>query len=376
MEDKTMKGAPKEESAPSQKPEPEIVLTNTYSQHESAPEPDSQEAQEAEDLEQQLEGNNLDEDTLLKLEVTPESASNTRMRLDRYLACTVEGLSRSRLQKLIQDGKVQVNNIQAKASLTLEIGDHIQICLPPPEILEATAEDIPLEIVYEDNDLLVINKPAGMVTHPGAGVKTGTLVNAVLYHAKGSLSSIGGVVRPGIVHRLDKDTSGLIMVAKNDLAHLDLSRQLKEKSARRTYQAVLEGHLAQEFGTVNAAIGRHPNKRKEMAVIKTGAQARDAVTHYSTLGSYHRFTHVECRLDTGRTHQIRVHMAYLGAPVAGDIIYNHKTSGTLEARRKLGLSGQALHAVKLSFTHPRTGELLEFTSALPEDIQTFISSLK
>ncbi|MBN9395567.1 MAG: RluA family pseudouridine synthase [Candidatus Melainabacteria bacterium] len=311
------------------------------------------------------------------LTVTQETAAKSRLRLDRYLAMHVEGLSRSRLQKLIGDGQVTVNGIIARSSHALAVGDEIALHVPPPETLEAIPQDIPLRIIFEDSDLLVIDKPAGMVTHPGAGVKDGTLVNAVLFHCKGSLSSVGGIIRPGIVHRLDKDTSGLIMVAKNDLAHVGLSQQLKDKTARRTYQAIVEGHPPARSGTVDQPIGRHPGRRMEMAVIKdkNTADARDAVTHYEVIGDYRRFAHLECRLETGRTHQIRVHMAYLGAPVAFDLVYNHKTTGNTDARRKAGMIGQALHAVKLSFTHPRTGELLSFSSPLPDDMVRFIGTL-
>jgi 23S rRNA pseudouridine1911/1915/1917 synthase len=248
--------------------------------------------------------------------------------------------------------------------------------LPPPEVLEAVAENIPLQIIFEDEHMLVINKPAGMVTHPGAGVSSGTLVNAVLYHCQGSLSSIGGVVRPGIVHRLDKDTSGLIMVAKSDVAHKGLSEQLQSKQAKRTYLALLEGVPKAESGKVDAPIGRHPLKRKEMTIVKEGQRGRAAVTHYLVLKNFTKFTLVECRLETGRTHQIRVHMASLNLPVVGDIVYNRKTSGSLEARRKLGLKGQALHAARLSFIHPVTNLLLEFQAELPQDFEQLLAELK
>jgi 23S rRNA pseudouridine1911/1915/1917 synthase len=308
-----------------------------------------------------------------EIELTCESTESAKNRLDQYLTANIEELTRARIQKLIDDGMVTVNGTIARASLKLKKGDKIILTMPPPEILEAGAEDIPVAIVYEDENLIVINKPAGMVVHPGAGVHSGTLVNALLHHCRGSLSSIGGVIRPGIVHRLDKDTSGLIVVAKNDNAHQKLAAQLKEKTARRTYIALVEGQPKEAEGTVNAPIGRHPVKRKEMAIVENG---RNAVTHFKALKYFQRFTLMECRLETGRTHQIRVHMASLNLPVAGDIVYNRKTSGTLEGRHKLGLSGQALHAAKLSFTHPVTGLLLEFQAELPQDFERLLAKLK
>lgn len=303
-------------------------------------------------------------------------------RLDLYLTDKLEDLTRSRLQKLIESGAVLVNATAAtKSGTKLRAGDVIEVNVPEPVPLEAMAEDIPLDIVFEDENLLVINKPAGMVVHPGAGVERGTLVNAVLHHAGGSLSSIGGVIRPGIVHRLDKDTSGLIMVAKNDLAHNHLAAQLKDKSAGRTYLALLEGAAATSNGIVDLPIGRHPNKRTQMTVVKPGQEktilARQAVTHYQVLETVilpgrGNCTLMSLELKTGRTHQIRVHMSYLGLPVVGDLVYNTKTTGSLAARQKLGLIGQALHAHKLRFTHPVTGKLLEFTAALPNDFSSLI----
>ena len=312
----------------------------------------------------------------LELVVVAEQGFSQRSRLDQYLAAHIDELSRARVQKLIDDGLIKVNGAVARASLKLREGDLIEVILPPPEVLEAVAENIPLQIVFEDEHLLVINKPAGMVTHPGAGVSSGTLVNAVLYHCQGSLSSIGGVVRPGIVHRLDKDTSGLIMVAKTDIAHKGLSLQLQTKQAQRTYLALLEGVPKLESGKVDAAIGRHPLKRKEMTIVREGQRGRAAVTHFQVVKNFSKFTLVECRLETGRTHQIRVHMASLNLPVAGDIVYNRKTTGTLEARHKLGLRGQALHAARLSFIHPVTNLLLEFQAELPQDFEQLLAKLK
>lgn len=317
--------------------------------------------------------------------VVDDEDGRLKPRLDLYLCDKLPDLTRSRLQKLIESGAVLVNqNVATKSGTKLRGGDSVEINVPAPVPLEAMAEDIPLDIVFEDENLLVINKPAGMVVHPGAGVERGTLVNAVLHHAGGSLSSIGGVIRPGIVHRLDKDTSGLIMVAKNDLAHNHLAAQLKDKSAGRTYIALLEGAAANSSGIVDLPLGRHPNKRTQMTVVKPGQEknilARQAVTHYQVLETLNLpgrgpCTLMSLELKTGRTHQIRVHMAYLGMPVVGDIVYNNKTTGSLNARQKLGLVGQALHAHKLRFTHPVTGKLLEFEADLPNDFSSLIKKL-
>lgn len=297
-------------------------------------------------------------------------------RLDQFLTAKLTDYSRSRVQKLIDDGAVVVNGAVARASLKLKPGDNITVSVPPLEVLDALPENIPLKIVYEDEHMLVVDKPAGMVTHPGAGVNSGTLVNAVLFHCQGRLSSIGGVVRPGIVHRLDKDTSGLIMVAKTDVAHQGLSLQLQTKEARRVYLALVEGVPKAESGSVDAAIGRHPLKRKEMTLVKEGQIGRSALTHWRVARHFNRFALLECRLDTGRTHQIRVHMASLNLPVVGDIVYNRKTTGTLESRRKLGLVGQALHAHRLTLTHPVSGLLLEFQAELPHDFERLLAKLK
>jgi len=299
-----------------------------------------------------------------------------RSRLDQYLAGQISDLSRARVQKLIDDGQIKVNGVSVRASYKLKEGDLISLSVPPPEVLEAQAENIPLDIVFEDDHLIVINKAAGMVTHPGAGVSGGTLVNAVLYHCQGRLSSIGGVIRPGIVHRLDKDTSGLIMVAKTDLAHQSLSQQLQNKEAKRVYLALLEGVPTAESGVVDAAIGRHPVKRKEMTIVKEGQRGRQARTHYQVVQFFSKYALVECRLETGRTHQIRVHMASLNLPVVGDIVYNRKSSGSIEARHKLGLTGQALHAARLSLRHPLTGLLLEFQAGLPQDFERLLAKLQ
>jgi len=314
------------------------------------------------------------DDALIELIVAEDTGDKNR--LDQYLAEAVAELSRARVQKLIDDGAVLVNGAAEKASFRVHAGDQITLCMPPPEVLEAKAENIPIKIIYEDEHLIVIDKPAAMVTHPGAGVTGGTLVNAVLYHCAGSLSSIGGVIRPGIVHRLDKDTSGLIMVAKTDAAHAGLSQQLKVKSARRSYVAICEGFPREESGRIETYIGRHPVRRKEMAVLKEGQGGRLAITHYKILKRFSKFSLIGLELETGRTHQIRVHMAHLGAPVAGDAVYNSKSSGSLEWRHKHALIGHALHAQKLVFTHPITGLLLEFESAPPSDFEQLLNKLK
>ena len=316
-----------------------------------------------------------DEDNSIELVVDDEN-SGGKNRLDQYLAEQVEALSRARVQKLIDEGAVLVNGEIPKASMRLKSGDRVAIIMPPPTILAAQPENIYIKIIYEDEQLIVIDKPAGMVTHPGAGVSSGTLVNAVLYHCAGTLSSIGGVVRPGIVHRLDKDTTGLIMVAKTDLAHAKLSEQLKAKTARRSYVAICEGDPAPEKGTIQTYIGRHPVRRKEMAVLRDDQGGRLAITHYVVFKRFTKFALVALELETGRTHQIRVHMASLNAPVAGDVVYNKKSSGDIEWRRKNGLKGQGLHAQKLAFRHPVTGLLLEFESPPPSDFELFVNKLK
>ncbi|MBY0358958.1 MAG: RluA family pseudouridine synthase [Candidatus Obscuribacterales bacterium] len=297
-------------------------------------------------------------------------------RLDQYLsrvlAAQLNSFSRARVQKLIEDGMVLLNGKPTKSSYMLCGNEQLSLTIPAPTELSLQAEAIALEIVFEDQDLLVINKPAGLVVHPGAGVPSGTLVNALLAHCKESLSGIAGTLRPGIVHRLDKDTSGLLVVAKNDNAQEQLSKQISERSAKRVYLALLEGQLQASSGVVDKAIGRHKSDRTKMAITADG---RTAVTHFAVEKSWDKFTLVKASLKTGRTHQIRVHMASLNCPVVGDIVYNRKSTGTLSARKKLGLNGQALHATYLSFKHPTSGVLLEFEAALPEDFQHLIESL-
>ena len=276
-------------------------------------------------------------------------------------------MTRSAVQKLIAEGCVTVNGKIPDKNLKLKTGDEITVNMPEPEICEALPENIPLDIVYEDNDLLVVNKPRGMVVHPATGNYTGTLVNALMYHCGDRLSSINGVIRPGIVHRIDKDTSGLLIVAKNDFAHNILAEQIKEHSFTRKYQAVVVGNVKDDTGTINAPIGRHQTDRKKMAV--TLKNSRNAVTHYKVIARYNGYTHVELTLETGRTHQIRVHMAYIGHPVAGDPVYSGKKYLTK-------LNGQCLHAYYISFTHPRTNEILAFSAPLPDYFTGFLKSIQ
>ena len=266
-------------------------------------------------------------------------------RIDQYLLQIFPDKTRSSLQKLIETDDVLVNGKMVSKNYKIKLGDKIYVSFPPPEELSVEAENIPLDIVYEDQDLIVVNKPKGMVVHPAPGNVTGTLVNALLYHCRESLSGINGVIRPGIVHRIDKDTSGLLIVAKNDKAHLSLAEQIREHSFDRFYEAVVYGVLKQDHGTIDAPIGRSQKDRKKMAV--TTVHSRNAVTHYEVLQRFERFTHVRLKLETGRTHQIRVHMANIGYPVAGDAVYGPKKVIT-------ELQGQCLHAKVIGFTHPKT----------------------
>ena len=283
------------------------------------------------------------------------------LRLDVFVS-TVADVSRSRAATLIEEGNVIVNEKTVAKNYKLHSKDKVEVIVPEPLEYVAKPEDIPLDIVFEDDDLLVVNKPKGMVVHPAAGNYEGTLVNALMFHCKDSLSGINGVMRPGIVHRIDKNTSGLLMVAKNDFAHNFLAEQIKEHSFTREYEAIVYGNLKNDEGTVDAPIARHPQKRKQMAVVSGG---RNAVTHYRVIERLNGFTHIRLRLETGRTHQIRVHMAYLGFPVAGDEVYGPKKVIT-------SLSGQCLHAKKIGFIHPKTREYIEFESDLPEYFKTFL----
>ncbi|MEZ4534644.1 MAG: RluA family pseudouridine synthase [Cyanobacteriota/Melainabacteria group bacterium] len=299
--------------------------------------------------------------------------SDGNQRLDQYLAENLPEFSRVRIKKLIDSGMVLVNGQQEKASLKLRGGERISIEIPPVEPSPVTPEDLNLDVIYEDEDLLVVNKPTGMVTHPGAGVFSGTLVNGLLHHCKGSLSGISGEERPGIVHRLDKDTSGLLVVAKNDIAHRSLAGQIQEKSARRQYLALVDGALKEDHGEVDLPIGRHRIKRKEMCIADDGRPAR---TIYKVRSRYHKITYLDNELKTGRTHQIRVHMAHLGNPVLGDLVYNKKGTGTEKARKRFGLKGHALHATSISFIHPVSGKLLEFTCEPSSDFRSLLNRLE
>ncbi len=291
--------------------------------------------------------------------------SDTR-RLDVYVSEIAE-ISRSRAVSLIEAGNVLLNGNIASKNAKLNFGDTISVTLPDLEAPKAEPENIPIDIVYEDDDLLVVNKPKGMVVHPAAGHYSGTLVNAILWHCGDSLSGINGVLRPGIVHRIDKNTSGLLMIAKNDNSHQYLAEQIKEHSFTREYEAVVYGNFKEVEGIVDAPIGRHPTRRKEMTV--TDKNSRNAVTHYRVLNRLNGFTHLRLRLETGRTHQIRVHMAHIGHPVAGDDVYGPKKVITF-------LNGQCLHAKKLGFVHPTTKEFLEFESELPEYFVDFLKRCK
>lgn len=291
--------------------------------------------------------------------------AETAVRIDVFVA-QVSDISRNRACELLEKECVWVNGKTATKKTKLKKGDILEVDIPEPQIYEVEAENIPLDIVYEDDDLLVVNKPKGMVVHPAAGNYSGTLVNALMYHCKDSLSGINGVMRPGIVHRIDKNTSGLLMVAKTDNSHNALAEQIKEHSFKREYEAIVYGNIKNDFGEVNAPIFRHPTKRKQMAVVEGG---RDAVTHYEVINRFNGFTHLKLRLETGRTHQIRVHMAYIGHPVAGDEVYGPKKVIT-------ALNGQCLHARTLGFVHPETKEYMEFISDLPQYFTSFLKKLE
>ncbi len=288
-------------------------------------------------------------------------------RLDRFLQEMLPRHSRSFLQKIVEEGHAEVNGKAVSKNFKLSAGDVVHLEVPAPKELDVLPEDIPLDIVYEDSDLLVVNKPKGMVVHPAPGNPSGTLVNALLFHCKGRLSGINGVLRPGIVHRIDKDTSGLLMVAKSDQAHLGLAEQIQAHSFDRIYETVVYGGFKEDEGTVNAPIGRHPADRKKMAV--TPSHSREARTHFEVVERFTGFTRLRVKLETGRTHQIRVHMAYIGHPVAGDPVYGPKKIIS-------ELDGQCLHAGRIGFTHPLTGERMTFESALPEYFVRFIKKLK
>ncbi|MBV7275032.1 RluA family pseudouridine synthase [Clostridiaceae bacterium UIB06] len=287
------------------------------------------------------------------------------LRLDLFLSRLFEDKSRSYLQNLIEEGNVRINGINKKSNYKLKPNDIVDINIPEPVALNIEPEDIPLDILYEDSDVIVVNKPQGMVVHPAAGIYNGTLVNALLNHCE-DLSGINGVARPGIVHRIDKDTSGILVVAKNDNAHNKLAEQLKDHSMTRVYIALVEGVLKKEEGTVDAPLGRHPIERIKIAVVKDG---RRAVTHYRVLERFKNSTLVQCVLETGRTHQIRVHMAHIGHPLVGDPVYGYK-------KQRFNLEGQMLHAKKLGFIHPSTRKYIEFESELPEYFVKIVGILR
>ena len=288
-------------------------------------------------------------------------------RLDTYLARAAEGMTRSAAQRLIKEGCVLRNGKPAKKNDKLNPGDRIEVSLPEVKETEIVPTDIPLDIVYEDEDVIVINKPKGLVVHPAAGHQEDTLVNGLLFSKAGELSGINGELRPGIVHRIDKDTSGLLAVAKNDLAHTVLASQLKDHSMARTYDAIVCGNLKEDAGTVDAPIGRHPSDRKKMCVI--ARNSKEAVTHWEVVKRYRGYTHIRCKLETGRTHQIRVHMAHIGHPILGDTVYGHK-------KPELGQDSQCLHAGALCFRHPRDGRPVMVFAPLPEYFQKVIEKLE
>jgi len=290
--------------------------------------------------------------------------ADENIRIDRFIASHLEGVTRSHIQKLIDDGFVLVDGKIVKSNYKLKNGQNIEVTVPKAKQLDIKAEDIKLDIVYEDEHMLVVNKPQNMVVHPAAGNYEGTLVNALMHHCGDSLSGINGVIRPGIVHRIDKDTSGLLLVAKDDETHIGLSEQIKEHSLTRKYIAIVHGNFKNDEGTVDAPIGRHPTDRKKMCI--TEKNSKNAVTHYKVLQRFMEYTLVECKLETGRTHQIRVHMASLGHPVMGDKTYGVK-------KEKYNLTGQLLHAKIVGFVHPITKEYMEFETEIPERFKKFLN---
>lgn len=298
------------------------------------------------------------------LETVTAEAEDAGTRADVFLAAKL-GVSRSNMQKLLEDGRVKRGEKIIKANYKVRAGEMFVVDIPEPEPIEAVPENIPLDIIYEDDDVVVLNKVRGMVVHPAPGNYTGTLVNALLYHCS-NLSGINSAIRPGIVHRLDKDTSGIMIVAKNDAAHISLSQQIQSKTAVRTYLAVVRGNIKTDSGTIETQIARDKNDRKKMAVVKEGG--RDAITDYEVLERFGKYTLVRCKLRTGRTHQIRVHMEYLGYPLVGDPKYS-------PMKTPFGIKGQALHSHTLEFTHPRTGERMKFEAPLPEDMHKIITRL-
>lgn len=301
------------------------------------------------------------------MELMIVTAGESGARIDAWLSEAVPGLTRSAAQRLIAGGQVTLDGREVKKNHKVSAGDTFTVIIDTAVEVPLVAQDIPLDVVYEDSDVIVVNKPRGMVVHPAPGHPAGTLVNALMYHCGDSLSGVGGEKRPGIVHRIDKDTSGLIIAAKNDTAHLALSAQLADRTLSRVYEAVAVGNFREDSGTVDAPIGRHPNERKKMAV--TTKNSRSAVTHWQVLNRYRGYTHIRCKLETGRTHQIRVHMAYIGHPLLGDEVYGHAKLP------EKGLTGQCLHARELQFVHPRTGEPVHLTTDLPDYFQGVLARL-
>ena len=296
------------------------------------------------------------------------SSEDAGARLDSFLAKSMENTSRSAAQQLIDDGRVTLRGKSVTSSYKVAENDEFSVDVPETvEDAGLEAQDIPLDVIYEDADLIVVNKPKGLVVHPAPGHADGTLVNALMYHCGDSLSGVGGELRPGIVHRIDMETSGLLIAAKNDFSHRHLSDQLKDRSLSRVYETIVRGNIKDESGTIDAPIGRHPTDRKRMAV--TQRNSRNAVTHYEVITRYDGYTHLRCKLETGRTHQIRVHLAHIGHPVLGDMVYGMK-------KPELGLDSQCLHARRIKFIHPRTGEKVELESSLPEYFTTVLEKLK
>lgn len=293
-----------------------------------------------------------------------------KIRLDSYIAKKDESLSRSMIQKLLEENKIIVNGKAVKASYKVQEGDKIQIEIEPPKEVKLEAQNIPIDIIYEDEDIIVVNKPKGLVVHPANGNPDGTLVNAIMAICKDSLSGIGGELRPGIVHRLDKDTSGLLIVAKNDKAHINMSEQIKDRKVKKTYIALVRGTISENEATINMPIGRNTKDRKKMAVTKNG---KEAITHFKVLNRYTTskasYTLLEIKIDTGRTHQIRVHMAEIGHPVVGDMVYSN-------GKNEFGVIGQCLHAKKLEFCHPITGKEMRFEAPLPEYFENIINLME
>ncbi len=287
------------------------------------------------------------------------------MRLDAYISKKNENISRTNIQRLIENGNILVNGEERKISYKVQIGDNISINIPDPKETKIKAEEIPLDIIYEDNDIIVVNKPKGMVVHPASGNLEGTLVNAIMSICKDSLSGIGGEIRPGIVHRLDKDTSGLLIVAKNDLAHINMSNQIKNRQVKKIYIALVRGNINEEEATINMPIGRSTKDRKKMAVRKDG---KEAITHFKVLKRYSNYTLLQLKIDTGRTHQIRVHLSEIGHPVVGDIVYSN-------GKNEFGVQGQMLHAKSLDFKHPITNKQMHLEAELPDYFKEVLNKL-